>query len=661
MDNLELKRLFRVFAKNNGYSETPPDIYEFISDPYFIGNSTHNGSAVYPYWKDKLSDIYPTPFFEHNKYKILLFSSAIGTGKTTVAQIICLYDLCRILCLESPQLTFKLPKSSKMFLMLSNSTIENAEQINLDPIISIIRDSPFFRSKFNKNQKMNYFINNIDIAVASRKRSLVGKNVFGALSDEINVEVNHGASKELVTEMYNRINSRFILQGNKWPCHYCLVSSATTESSLIQTFMDNNADKNEVKILGDARYIVKNHLNIYSGQKFKIFVGDYQSDPFFITNNDDLKRAESLDITKIYEVPIEHREEFSSSIYDGIRDVIGVAISDSRTFIPFKQKIQNVMQLTKACNLDEIIIDELDDTRIIDYFDTNIIKSFKPGSEKVIGIDIAVSGSLNGGDRLGIAMVHINDTKNYKDKRETKENRENQENREGSFDSFVNLENPNISKLNKDPDIYLNSNKVKSNQFNQLNQINQLSDLSDLNDTKELNDLRELVYWVDFAVSISPKKGQRTPLNKIREFINDLRQLNICIKIVCMDTFQSFDMAQQLNKMGISSRINSVDTKKEPYLAFRNAIYEERVFMPNNKLLYNELVNLKETNKKIDHPEFFSNGTKGSKDIADAVCNALYIASKELSYNPLRTENFREKMFELLMDPRELLKEKLFG
>ena len=168
---------------------------------------------------------------------------------TTIASIIFLYDLARLLCMDEPQLRFNLPKSAKIYFTLTNSTIENIEQVNFDPIMALIMESPFFRSKFNNTKtRASFFIKNIHIHMASRKHSLVGKNVYSASSDEVNQEIQKGGSKNIVTEMYNRINSRFLLKGNKWAGHYSMISSATTEGSLIQTMIDNAEDKGDDRV-----------------------------------------------------------------------------------------------------------------------------------------------------------------------------------------------------------------------------------------------------------------------------------------------------------------------------------------------------------------------------------------------------------------------------
>jgi len=574
--------LYGLYAKTNSYTQTPPTITEFITNEYYLGNSLDKNSSVFPFWKEKLIDIYPTPFFETNRYKVILLSGATGIGKTTVASIIFLYDLARLLCMDEPQTKFKLPKTAKIFFTLTNSTIDNIEQLNYDPIMSFIRESPFFRSKFNNTKsRSSLFINNIDINMVSRKHSLVGKNVYSASSDEVNQEILKGSSKSIVTEMYNRINSRFLLKGNNWPGHYSMISSATTEGSLIQSLIENakenshNDDdelkKSDILVISAPRFEILSHKIEYCGKVFKIFTGDYQSDPFFIETPQDQLRAEQFDRTKIFEVPIEYRKEFDD-IYAGIRDVLGVVVSDTRTFIPFKEKINNSLVLHGACQLDEIVLSETAELK--DFFNLTKIDMFKPGSQKVIGLDIAYSG-----DRYGLCMIHIHNAK-------------------GSGEG----------------------------------------------------ELKEYEYWVDFAVGIKAPKGEKLKLYQIREFIFELQRLGMNIEFVVSDSFQSTDTLQLLEKQGIKTKMNSVDRKKDAYVGLRNAIIEERIKLPFNRILYRELTYLKEDEKKIDHPEHNSDGTPGSKDISDSIANALFIISTEVDYKPYLDVEFIEELEEAVGD-----------
>lgn len=106
------------------------------------------------------------------------------------------------------------------------------------------------------------------------------------------------------------------------------------------------------------------------------------------------------------------------------------------------------------------------------------------------------------------------------------------------------------------------------------------------------------------------------------------------------DTFQSATIQQELKADGFKTEILSVDRVDQqsriclPYQYLKSAIYERRIEIYKKcDLLTDELVGLERmSNGKIDHTPDGIN----SKDQADAVCGALYLASKfseEYSYS----------------------------
>jgi hypothetical protein len=75
-------------------------------------------------------------------------------------------------------------------------------------------------------------------------------------------------------------------------------------------------------------------------------------------------------------------------------------------------------------------------------------------------------------------------------------------------------------------------------------------------------------------------------------------------------------MMQQLKKYGINTEILSVSKKHYDDMAM--VVLEERLSGPHIPLLIDELLQLRIMRDKVDHPR------KGSKDLADAVCGAVY-------------------------------------
>ena len=141
---------------------------------------------------------------------------------------------------------------------------------------------------------------------------------------------------------------------------------------------------------------------------------------------------------------------------------------------------------------------------------------------------------------------------------------------------------------------------------------------------------KELEFKVAFSVSIKAPKGFQVSFEKNRNFIRWLRDRGFAIKGISSDTYQSAQIQQQLKSDGFKTKILSVDrvdgTTRTclPYAFFKSAIYERHLQLYKDcQLLTEELVSLERlSDGKVDHPQ------NGSKDQADAVCGALFLASE---------------------------------
>lgn len=151
---------------------------------------------------------------------------------------------------------------------------------------------------------------------------------------------------------------------------------------------------------------------------------------------------------------------------------------------------------------------------------------------------------------------------------------------------------------------------------------------------------------IPFVMGLSRKKGQHTPLFKVRDFLYDIHQKRP-IKMVAYDNFQTVELAQEMKLIGIDSKYISVEQDKY-YILFKHGLCEGRVELPDNQTLYREFKCLKHTDNHIDHSdvETLNNGKMqrsgiNSKDMADAVVR-VYAAIRdhlELAVD-IPTENY---------------------
>jgi hypothetical protein len=132
------------------------------------------------------------------------------------------------------------------------------------------------------------------------------------------------------------------------------------------------------------------------------------------------------------------------------------------------------------------------------------------------------------------------------------------------------------------------------------------------------------VVVVDAVAYWEPRVEGPVNLSEVKQWIQNLRRLGFNIGLVSFDRWQSFDIQNELKQVGM--RTDTVSVAKKHYEDMAMLIYEERLAMPAIDLLFEELTELKiMRGNKVDHPR------KKSKDLADAVCGAVFGA---ISHTP---------------------------
>jgi phage terminase large subunit-like protein len=127
-------------------------------------------------------------------------------------------------------------------------------------------------------------------------------------------------------------------------------------------------------------------------------------------------------------------------------------------------------------------------------------------------------------------------------------------------------------------------------------------------------------YW-------TPTTDKSVDFTEVKDYILDLKRMGFDIRLVTFDRWNSHDMMQQLKEYGMKSETLSVAKKHYEDMAL--AVYEDRLRGPALDILIKELLRLRINKDKVDHPR------QGSKDLADAVCGAIY---NSISLTPRNTD-----------------------
>lgn len=547
----------RMIAYLSGFKTTPPTFREFIEDPEFAGGTI----KLYDHWVDVGEKIFDTPY--GSPYSMIVNQSAIGVGKTYFSSSCFSYELTRMLHYEDPHDRFNLDVTTKIVAAMFCPTIDLCTNVLSDPISGMVEDMPFLREHENPKRKIKgetKYVNNVDLMIASRGRMTVGRAVFTYIADELNDEVQGGQSAGVIRSMNRRMDSRFGNKDGTLPAGRAyLMSSARGNDSVVEEIVKNEISEEmaaRTMFIQEPQWKVKPWM--HEKPTWPVFIGSDNSDPFVYPTEDVPQTdLDDPDIAgRIIYIPPNTISAFKVNCVEALQDLAGITTLSSVMFFPTVDLLKAACTWPNMSTKPNIQLGLMD----IQKPEMAIINTVKIKELKAVlqgkKVWIHLDPAFNG-DKFGIALSII--------------------------DGWKTIE-----------------------RFDQ--------------QTAQTMKRSTPTVLTPLTISIDSRPGSEIPFVMVEDFIFDLRSAGIKIGKVTFDTFQSKGMHQRFVNGGIEAAIVSLDRTKEPYQAFRRMVAENRWMGTDMDLLYDELKDLRDTGKKIDHPPL------GSKDVADAVCGSILAA-----------------------------------
>lgn len=187
-------------------------IEEWIESEYYAGPDV---LSLYPFWKQHIINIFNSPV----KINEVILTGGLGTGKTTIANIILLRKIYELSCYSNIPALFNLMASSKIMLAYFNLNLGQALLTGYGQLKEMIDNCPYFQEYFTRNQKKEAEIvwpqANMMVRFASGTQHTIGTNLIGSVLDEANfysktekitesaIQVQDKA-KQIYTETRNR-------------------------------------------------------------------------------------------------------------------------------------------------------------------------------------------------------------------------------------------------------------------------------------------------------------------------------------------------------------------------------------------------------------------------------------------------------------------------
>lgn len=573
LDNL-LTEITDLANQNNATLLRPiVPIDVWVDSPYYLGETCY---GLYPKFKQHLRSIFDEDRDESDYIDEVIMSCSIGTGKTTLANVIFLRKLYELSCYTDIRPLYNLMASKKLLMVYFSITREVAENTGYAQLRDMILNIPYFNEYFSPNTKKSYDIEfpdyNMAITSGSRALQALGGDVIASTIDEGDFYGESGKqdttgqqalskAQQLYSAIRKRARSRFMVRGRNYSLNM-IISSPTYASSFITNLIRDNRNNPHAYIIEETLWTVK-PKGTYSDQMFLVFKGTPTLDPVIVEDVDFFntllaseylpqKQFKTKDVllaladlpehiqNMFIQVPIDFKSDFEVDLITALQDIASVPTSPlGRLFTSSKHYGIAVKDMVSPFTQEEITIStsRTDNRTIQTYFKPDY-KPEHPELPRFIHFDQSITG-----DEAGVACSYAE----YLGKDEN-----------GAIMRKVTTE------------------------------------------------------WMMRIVP--PKKPEQIDLKKMRSILYYMRNtLHLRIALVTFDSYASEEAIQVLRQDGFNVELKSVDRDDTAYTDIVQLYYQELYKHPDHKRYREELFGLVHfrDKHKVDHPpECFTKDTK---------------------------------------------------
>jgi hypothetical protein len=572
----------QIELTKTGHIREPVDIVEFIESPEYM----NQGAYVRPAIMDHLYELHGTG----KQYFEVVLGGGIGIGKNYFADNSLAFDLYKLSCLYSPQAYYELAVGSSIILIHQSKTLKLARKVVFEQFGARLDASGYFPKHFSHDPmykaEMRFPHNITVMPISSADTAALGMNVFGGVIDEMNFmqktkskkkkaltgEEEYDQAKVLYNTIIRRMESRFDRLG-VLPGKLYLVSSANYKGDFIDRKEKEAKTNPHIFVMHMAQW--ESFMNKdgtlnkkkYCGKLFFVRVPSKYSPGSIYDSNPPASLGEE---DKIMKVPVEHREAFDSDLLGSLRDIAGVAIAKTNKFLDeeFIEKsfAKYITVYGKEQAFAEPIVTLSTKDSVESLLNLDFLRRLSGQGPFAAHIDLALTN-----DAAGVAIGHPI----------------------GSID--------------------IGSRTVFDPQIGEF--------------VKEAQG-RLPVFGIPGVLQVLPPTGGEIELNMLRQLVGVIADF-IPLYWLTMDRHQSASTLQYFRSRGVAASIQSLDRTPDPYIEYKFALKESRVYIAEHQVVMEESMDLEQdfSTGKIDHTE------EGSKDVSDAIAGVVYkLSNQKVSY-----------------------------
>ena len=543
------------------YEKECVTIRQWLDDPYYMGDITRD---LYPLWKEDLIEL-----FESKQYQTVFLTGSFGSGKTTVASLAILRMIYEASCLREPARSYGVATGSPLHFVNLAPNAETARKTFFETAIIRLRQSPYFREEFwpiNLNSEryspdeLRFPKNILVKSGSSSDNSTLGLTVLGGFIDELNFFQRDSAERRkrentirygegskagrLFDNLQRRIKSRFLRNG-RLPGMLIGGSSKDSQESLSERLIADALDKQDKRTFIRDRSILELKREQYSKTEFTVLVGNQYQRSRILDPGEVIEVGENEEAPQTIQVPEDFRPDFEADCDRALRDIAGVSTITVSGFFRYPEKIYACIDASREhpfkCHLTQWAGDWDSRSNYRVEWDKLVSTGEDGISRPILYPHVPRFIHLDPattGDAFGFAVGCV----------------------------------PFFQEVRK-----FGASDPKLTEY-------------------------QPYFHIDFVLRIQGSKLREVDFANVRRLIYEFSAKGFFIKRVTTDTFQSTEMIQALKKKGYDAEVLSVDTSKDHYYTFRNAINEGRVSMYKHPKLIEEMTKLEDGTEKVDHP-----------------------------------------------------------
>lgn len=326
-------------------------IEAWLQDPFYLGPEV---DAIRPYVADFIKEYCHATYVNEMDMTVpkrkFIATGASRTGKSYGSRILIIRILYEMSCYDNFPCLFGLSPSTIPKIFWLSYTIGKSASTGLKGLIKIIDKIPYFQlpDVKRKDLESELVFPFCEVRVGSNVSHIIGEDMIGCVLDEANVrKVAQGTEVEETQKMFQEMRQRSVMTFSKngiWGGFSGIISSTTSSSSFVALELEKAKKEGDTVIMEASVY--EANPEQYSKEKFPVFIGNGEIEPFIVDKVDESIRNRINEIygltlddfleenpDLIEQVPVSIRKFYEEDLVFSLANMSGKAMAGTNKYM----------------------------------------------------------------------------------------------------------------------------------------------------------------------------------------------------------------------------------------------------------------------------------------------------------------------------------------